>query len=139
MRQILLFAALATSLALLSGCTLSKTKKDTEDITDKAAYHKLSAEDAYEMMVSQEVVVVDVRTRAEYDGGHIENAVLVPNESIGSEMPETLPDKEATLLIYCRSGRRSKDAAQKLLALGYQSVYDFGGVIDWPYELVKEG
>ena len=139
MRQIFLFAALATSLALLSGCTLSKTKKDTEDMTDKAAYHKLSAEDAYEMMVSQEVVVVDVRTRAEYDGGHIENAVLVPNESIGSEMPETLPDKEATLLIYCRSGRRSKDAAQKLLALGYQSVYDFGGVIDWPYELVKEG
>ena len=139
MRQILLFAALAASLALLSGCTLSKTKKDTEDMTGKAAYHKLSAEEAYEMMASQEVVVVDVRTREEYDSGHIENAVLVPNESIGSEMPETLPDKEATLLIYCRSGRRSKDAAQKLLALGYQSVYDFGGVIDWPYELVKEG
>ena len=139
MRQILLFAALAASLALLSGCTLSKTKKDTEDMTDKAAYHKLSAEEAYEMMASQEVVVVDVRTREEYDGGHIENAVLVSNESIGSEMPEALPDKEATLLIYCRSGRRSKDAAQKLLALGYQSVYDFGGVIDWPYELVKEG
>ena len=138
MRQILLFAALATSLALLSGCTLSKAKADTaEDMTGKAAYQKISAEEAYEMMVSQEVVV-DVRTREEYDGGHIENAVLVPNESIGSEMPETLPDKEATLLIYCRSGRRSKDAAQKLLALGYQSVYDFGGVIDWPYELVKE-
>ena len=138
MRQILLFAALATSLALLSGCTLSKTKADTaEDMTGKAAYHKISAEEAYEMMISQEIVV-DVRTREEYDGGHIENAVLVPNESIGSEMPETLPDKEATLLIYCRSGRRSKDAAQKLLALGYQSVYDFGGVIDWPYELVKE-
>ena len=96
MRQILLFAALATSLALLSGCTLSKTKADTaEDMTGKAAYQKISAEDAYEMMVSQEVVVVDVRTRAEYDGGHIENAVLVPNESIGSEMPETLPDKAA--------------------------------------------
>ena len=140
MRQIFLFAALATSLALLSGCTLSKAKEDkAEDMTGKAAYQKISAEDAYEMMVLQEVVVVDVRTREEYDGGHIENAVLVPNESIGSEMPETLPDKEATLLIYCRSGRRSKDAAQKLLALGYQSVYDFGGVIDWPYELVKEG
>ena len=91
------------------------------------------------MMASQEVVVVDVRTREEYDGGHIENAVLVPNESIGSEMPEALPDEEATLLVYCRSGRRSKDAAQKLLELGYQNVYDFGGVIDWPYELVKEG
>ena len=139
MRQILLFAALAASLAPLSGCTLSKTKKDTEDMTDKAAYQKISAEEAYEMMASQEVVVVDVRTREEYDGGHIENAVLVPNESIGSEMPEALPDKEATLLVYCRSGRRSKDAAQKLLKLGYQSVYDFGGVIDWPYELVKEG
>ena len=139
MRQILLFAALAASLALLAGCTLSKTKKDTEDTAEKAAYHKISAEEAYEMMTSQEVVVVDVRTREEYDGGHIKNAVLVPNESIDSEMPEALPDKEATLLIYCRSGRRSKDAAKKLLALGYQSVYDFGGVIDWPYELVKEG
>ena len=136
MRQILLFAALAASLALLSGCALSRAKEDkAEDMPDKAAYQKISAEEAYEMMVSQEVVVVDVRTREEYDGGHIENAVLVPNESIGSKMPETLPDKEATLLIYCRS----KDAAQKLLALGYQSVYDFGGVIDWPYELVKEG
>ena len=139
MRQILLFAALAASLALLSGCALSKAKEDkAEDMTGKAAYHKLSAEEAYEMMISQEIVV-DVRTREEYDGGHIENAVLVPNESIGSEMPEALPDKEATLLVYCRSGRRSKDAAQKLLELGYQSVYDFGGVIDWPYELVKEG
>jgi len=139
MRQILLFAALAASLAPLSGCTLSKTKKDTEDMTDKAAYQKISAEEAYEMMASQEVVVVDVRTQEEYDGGHIENAVLVPNESIVSEMPEAPPDKEATLLVYCRSGRRSKDAAEKLLKLGYQSVYDFGGVIDWPYELVKEG
>ena len=136
MRQILLFAALAASLTLLSGCALSKTKEDTaKESSSKAAYHKISAEEAYEMMASQEVVVVDVRTREEYDGGHIENAVLVPNESIGSEMPEALPDKEATLLIYCRS----KDAAQKLLALGYQNVYDFGGVIDWPYELVKEG
>ena len=139
MRQILLFAALAASLALLAGCALSKTKKDTsEDTTDKAAYHKISVEEAYEMMASQEVMVVDVRTQEEYNGGHIENAVLVPNESIGSEMPEALPDKEATLLIYCRSGRRSKEAAQKLLSLGYQNVYDFGGVIDWPYELVKE-
>ena len=140
MRQILLFAALATSLALLSGCTLSKTKADTaEDMTDKAAYQKISAEDAYEMMVSQEVVIVDVRTPEEYDGGHIPNAILVPNESIGDDMPEALPDKEATLLIYCRSGRRSKEASEKLLKLGYKSIYEFGGIIDWPYELVKEG
>ena len=96
MRQILLFAALAASLALLSGCALSKAKEDkAEDMPDNAAYHKISAEEAYEMMISQEIVVVDVHTREEYDGGHIENAVLVPNESIGSEMPETLPDKAA--------------------------------------------
>ena len=142
MRQILLFAALAAVLALLlvsCGGIKGKPVPTEKDAPGKAAYHKISAEEAYEMMVSQEVVVVDVRTREEYDGGHIENAVLVPNESIGSEMPEALPDKEATLLVYCRSGRRSKDAAQKLLKLGYQSVYDFGGVIDWPYELVKEG
>ena len=142
MRQILLFAALAAVLALLlvsCGGTKDKPVPTEEDAPSKAAYHKISAEEAYEMMTSQEVVVVDVRTREEYDGGHIENAVLVPNESIGSEMPAALPDKETTLLVYCRSGRRSKDAAQKLLALGYQSVYDFGGVIDWPYELVKEG
>ena len=90
------------------------------------------------MMTSRQVVVVDVRTRAEYDGGHIENALLVPNESIGNEMPEALPDKGATLLIYCRSGRRSKEAAEKLLKQGYRNVYDFGGVIDWPYGLVRE-
>ena len=140
MRQILLFALLTASLALLSGCALSKTKKDTaEDMTGKAAYQKISAEDAYEMMVSQEVVIVDVRTPEEYDGGHIPNAILVPNESIGDDMPEALPDKEATLLIYCRSGRRSKEASEKLLKLGYKSIYEFGGIIDWPYELVKEG
>jgi len=140
MRQILLFAALATSLALLSGCALSKAKEDkAEDMPDNAAYHKISAEEAYEMMVSQEVVIVDVRTPEEYDGGHIPNAILVPNESIGDDMPEALPDKEATLLIYCRSGRRSKEASEKLLKLGYKSIYEFGGVIDWPYELVKEG
>ena len=155
MRQILLFAALLA--LLLAGCAAPKTdpgpaeteaeteteaKTETEADTEAEAtadYHRITAEEAYEIMVSQEVVVVDVRTREEYDGGHIENAVLVPNESIGSEMPEALPDKDATLLVYCRSGRRSKDAAQTLLALGYQSVYDFGGVIDWPYELVKEG
>ena len=142
MRQILLFAALAAVLALLlvsCGGTKDKPVPTEEDAPSKAAYHKIRAEEAYEIMASQEVVLVDVRTREEYESRHIENAVLVPNESIGSEMPEALPDKEATLLVYCRSGRRSKDAAQKLLELGYQSVYDFGGVIDWPYELVKEG
>ena len=85
-------------------------------MTGKAAYHKLSAEEAYEMMASQEVVVVDVRTREEYDGGHIENAVLVPNESIGSEMPEALPDKEATLR-QAGSGKAAETGVSERLRL----------------------
>ena len=92
MRQILLFAALAASLALLAGCALSKTKKDTsEDTTDKAAYHKISVEEAYEMMASQEVVVVDVRTREEHESGHIENAVLVPTRASVAKCPRRCP------------------------------------------------
>ena len=95
MRQILLFAALATSLALLSGCTLSKTKADTaEDMPDKAAYQKISAEEAYEMMASQEVVVVDVRTRDEYDGGHIETPSLSPTRASGAKCPRRCPTRK---------------------------------------------
>ena len=140
MRRIILFPALAVSLLLLGGCGTAKVSPGSEaDTAGRAEYHKITAGEAYEMMGSQDVVVVDVRTQEEYDGGHIENAILVPNESIGDEPPEALPDKEAALLIYCRSGRRSKEAAEKLLRLGYQSVYDFGGVIDWPYALVTEG
>ena len=102
-----------------------------------AEYHKISAEDAKKMMDTQDVVIVDVRTAAEYADGHIANAVLVPNESIGNDAPAELPDKNAVLLVYCRSGNRSKTAAHKLLQLGYQNVYDFGGLNTWPYELVK--
>ena len=138
MRQILLFAALLA--LLLAGCAAPKTDPgpaETEAETETEA--KTETEEAYERMGSQEVVIVDGRTPEEYDGGHIPNAILVPNESIGDDMPEALPDKEATLLIYCRSGRRSKEASEKLLKLGYKSIYEFGGIIDWPYELVKEG
>ena len=92
MRQILLFAALAASLALLSGCVLSKTKADTaEDMSDKAAYQKISAEEAYEMMVSQEVVVVDVRTREEYDGGILKTPSLCPTRASGAKCPRLSP------------------------------------------------
>ena len=90
------------------------------------------------MMQAGGVTVVDVRTKAEYDGGHIANAVLVPNETIADTPPPGQPDKAATLLIYCRSGRRSRDAAEKLIALGYENVYDFGGINDWPYETVTQ-
>lgn len=108
------------------------------EAAQKGVYHKLTPEEAYDRMQKGGVTVVDVRTKAEYDGGHIANAVLVPNETIADTPPLGLPDKAATLLIYCRSGRRSRDAAEKLLALGYENIYDFGGINDWPYETVTQ-
>lgn len=101
-------------------------------------YRKITAEQAYEMMNTQEVVIVDVRTQSEYDEGHIQNAVLIPNETIGSDSPTNLPDKNAIILVYCRSGRRSEEAARKLVNLGYVSVYDFGGINDWTYGTVTD-
>ena len=90
------------------------------------------------MMDEQEVIVVDVRTKGEYEEGHIENSILIPNETIEKDPPEALPDKKATILLYCRSGNRSRQAAHKLLDMGYQNVYDFGGIGNWSYGLVTE-
>ena len=104
-----------------------------------AQYRKISAQLAKEMMDSGDpLVIVDVRTPAEYAQGHIQGAILIPNETISTESRiEALPDTQATILVYCRSGSRSAQAARKLVSLGYVNVYDFGGVIDWPYELVN--
>jgi len=103
-----------------------------------AEYHKLTAEEAKARMDSGEaIVIVDVRTPEEFKSGHIPGAINVPNEEILDEVPEQLTDVNAELLIYCRSGRRSSDAAHKLVALGYTRVYDFGGIIDWPYDTEK--
>lgn len=102
------------------------------------SYVRISAEEAKAIMdESDDVIVVDVRTSAEYRDGHIDGAVLLPNETIGSETPDELPDLDAEILIYCRSGNRSRQAAMKLIDLGYTNVKDFGGIIDWPYEVVK--
>lgn len=104
---------------------------------DKQSFEVITAEEAKKMMEEGGVTIVDVRRQDEYDAGHIKNAILVPNESIGKTDPEALPDKDAVLLVYCRTGRRSRDASQKLADLGYTRVYDFGGITDWPYETEK--
>lgn len=98
------------------------------------AYHKIDAAQAKQMQEESGVTVVDVRTQQEYETGHVPGAVLLPVDSIGASPPQTLPDKTATLLLYCRTGVRSKRAAEKLVRLGYENVYDFGGISDWPYE-----
>lgn len=103
----------------------------------EAVYVKLKPEEAKERIDSgDEVVIVDVRTPEEYGETHIGNAINIPLESIGREKPEQLPDVEAEIMVYCRSGVRSKKAAQKLLEMGYKNIEDIGGIIDWPYETV---
>lgn len=104
--------------------------------TSGGSVTKIDAQEALDMMNSEVVIIVDVRTQEEFDAGHIENAILIPNESITID-PVELSDKEAIILVYCRSGNRSAQASQKLVDLGYQNVYDFGGIIDWPYAIVK--
>ena len=84
------------------------------------------------------IIILDVRTQEEFDAGHIAGAILIPNETILDEQPELLPDLDAEILVYCRSGNRSAQSANKLLAIGYTNVYDFGGIIDWPYEVVTD-
>ena len=98
---------------------------------------KISAEEAHDMMVSNETVVLDVRQPDEYAAGHIVNARLLPLDTItDATATEVAPDTSAPVLVYCRSGVRSAEAAKKLAALGYEQVYDFGGILDWPYDTV---
>ena len=101
-------------------------------------YHQIPQEEAKQMMARDDGhIIVDVRRQDEYDAGHIPGAILVPNESIGEEQPEQLPDKDQIILIYCRSGRRSKEASQKLADMGYTRIYEFGGIIDWTGDVVE--
>lgn len=98
-------------------------------------YRKITAEDAKARMDSGDnIIILDVRTEAEYNAGHIQNAILLPNETITNKKPDLLPDLDAEILVYCRSGNRSAQAAKKLIAIGYTNVYDFGGIISWPYD-----
>lgn len=103
---------------------------------ENAEYKKITPQEATGMM-DKDAVILDVRTQAEFDQGHIPQAVLLPDTEIRQEATEILPDKDQTILVYCRSGRRSALAAQNLIDMGYTSVYDFGGIQDWTGEIVK--
>lgn len=110
----------------------------SNDDESEVSVNTINAEEAIEMMESgDEFILVDVRTQAEYDEGHIEGAVLLPLDQLETLSEEQLTDKEATLFVYCRSGSRSAQASQLLVDLGYQNVYDIGGIVDWPGEIVK--
>ena len=100
------------------------------------SYQQISQEEAKEMMDTQEVIVLDVREQDEYDSGHIPGAVLLPVGTINEETATAvIPEKDDTILVYCRSGNRSKTASAALAELGYTNIYEFGGIITWPYEI----
>lgn len=114
------------------------TQITVSDGEEKAMYEQITPEEAKSIMDSSEdVVILDAREQNEYDEGHIANAILLPYTEIEDKAEELLPDKEAVILVYCRSGRRSKIAAESLAELGYTNVKEFGGIIDWKYEIVK--
>ena len=121
---------LALLLMLLPACGQTEEKKQEE------VYMNISAQEAKEIMDTTEgYIILDVRTQEEYDESHIPNAILIPDTEIAEKAEEILTDKDQMLLVYCRSGRRSKLAAETLVELGYTNIREFGGIIDWPYEV----
>ena len=105
---------------------------------EKAMYEQITAIDAKKIMDSgEEHIILDTREQNEFDEGHIPGAILIPYTEIENKAEEMLPDKDKLILVYCRSGRRSKIAAESLAKLGYTNVKEFGGIIDWPYEVEK--
>lgn len=126
MKRLLLL--LLTLLLLLAGCGAAGT-------SGKSDYRQISQEEAKEMMDTQEVIILDVREQDEYDSGHISGAVLLPVGTIDeTTAAEVIPEKDSTVLVYCRSGNRSKTASSTLAELGYTNIYEFGGINTWPYE-----
>ena len=109
-----------------------------EEKGEKAMFEQITAEEAKKIMDSgEEHIILDVRAQNEYDQGHIPGAILIPHTEIENRAEDELPDKDKLILVYCRSGRRSKIAAESLAELGYTNVKEFGGINDWPYEVEK--
>ena len=132
MKRIILLSVLL--LALLCGCAPQNEGED-----EKMTYTQITVNKAIEMMESESnYIILDVRTFEEYNERHIPGAICVPNESIGTEPIDELEQKDQLILVYCRSGRRSKEAAEKLAAMGYSNIYEFGGILDWTGETVSE-
>ena len=129
LRGLVLMLLISLSLFGLTAC---------QDGENNATYEQITPQQAKEIMdTEQEYIIIDARTEEEFAEGHIENAILIPEYEIAQRAEKELPDKDALILVYCRSGRRSKIASEELVKLGYTNVKEFGGIIDWPYETVR--
>lgn len=139
-RFFLLVMAACLCLSILTICMKSE---DTPEVVvptnEPGTYAQITVAEAKRLMDSGvSCIILDVRTQEEFDEGHIKGAILLPDYEIGTRAENVLTDKSQLILVYCRSGRRSKNAASELVALGYTNVKEFGGIIEWPYETVIE-
>ena len=122
-------------LIMFTGCERGDSMKNTEKQPD---FRQISMQEGMELMENDsDYIILDVRRTDEFEEGHIPGAVNIPNETIGTEEIEQLPDKNQTIYVYCRSGNRSKQASKKLAELGYTNVVEFGGIIDYSGEIEK--
>ena len=129
-KGLIIMLLISLSLFGMTACDGGNEKSST--------YEQITAEQAKTIMdTEKDYVIIDARTEEEFAEGHIENAILIPEYEIAERAEKELPDKEQLILVYCRSGRRSKIASEELVKLGYTNVKEFGGIIDWPYETVK--
>lgn len=132
-----LVAFVALPVLFLVGCNTANQAESNQS-EETWGYMEISQEEAARMMKEDpNAIVVDVRTQEEYEEGHIPGAICIPNETIIDQQPNELPDLAQRILVYCRSGNRSKQAAQKLADMGYTNVHEFGGIINWTGEIVK--
>lgn len=142
MKNIILILIL--SMSVFIGCNeidfeniYTETTIEIEGTLPISECKKISAKEAYNIMNdTDEYILLDVRTNEEFNEYHIAGAILIPDYEISNQAETKLPEKDKLILLYCRSGRRSADAAKKLCDMGYTNVYDFGGIIDWPYETI---
>jgi len=138
---VLLFVGVYTVSAVTNtpGADENTSKDVSGDSVEKAPYRKITPEEVKNMQTKKEsFVLVDVRTQEEFDEGHISGATLVPSDEITEVAEEKLPDEDAKIVVYCRSGGRSQMVAKQLIEMGYKNVYDLGGILDWPYDVVSE-
>lgn len=126
----LLFVFILMFFLMVSGCSYQ---------TASVEYKKIDAQEAKSIIdADKDVIILDVRTEEEYNQGHISNSVLITDANLKDEIEDKIPNKDAKILVYCRSGRRSAASAKLLIEMGYTNVYDFGGIIDWPYDIIVD-
>ena len=129
-KGLIIMLLISLSLFGMTACGSENGKSST--------YEQITAEQAKTIMdTEKDYIIIDARTEEEFTEGHIKNAILIPEYEIANRAEKELPDKEQLILVYCRSGRRSKIASEELVKLGYTNVKEFGGIIDWPYKTVK--